>query len=125
MRDNSIIRRCRIHERMLCLLFILALSFFANSQTNYSPLYTSANFVKTVDLTKPVGTVGASAGTTPTGGVTYSIPIYTPPGTNGLQPSISITYNSQSGPGIVGYGWNIAGLSVICTRSSSCKPQHT
>jgi YD repeat-containing protein len=115
MRINSILRCCRIHERVVCLLsvFAFSFSFSSRSQTNYSPLYTSANFVKTVDLTKPVGTVGASAGTTPTGGVTYSIPIYTPPGSNGLQPAISVTYNSQSGAGIVGYGWSIAGLSVI------------
>jgi RHS repeat-associated protein len=79
----------------------------------YSPLYTSSTFTKTIDLTKPVGTVPGAAGTTPTGGVTYSIPIYAPPGTNGVQPAISISYNSQAGPGVVGFGWNIGGLSVI------------
>lgn len=80
---------------------------------NYTPLYNSSNFIKTIDLSKPVGTIGGGSSTTASGGVTYSVPIYTPPGTNGLQPSISIAYNSQGGNGIVGYGWNIGGLSAI------------
>jgi RHS repeat-associated protein len=84
-----------------------------SAQTNYSPLYTSSNFEKTIDLTRPVGTVAGAAGTTPSGGVSYTIPIYTPPGTNGMQPSVSIVYNSQGSSGVVGFGWSIAGLSVI------------
>lgn len=79
----------------------------------YTPLYNSSNFIKTIDLSKPVGTVSGGAGTTASGGITYSIPIYTPPGTNGVQPSVSITYSSQSGNGNVGFGWNIGGLSAI------------
>lgn len=86
---------------------------FTKAQTIYSPLYTSANFTKTIDLNRPVGTISGSAGTNGSGGVTYSIPIYTPPGTNGIQPSIAIAYNSQGGSGIAGYGWFISGLSVI------------
>mgnify|MGYP002397572914 CR=1 FL=1 len=86
---------------------------YAPAQTNYSPLYTSSNFVKSIDLNRPVGITAGEAGTTPTGGVTYNIPIYTPPGTNGLQPSIAVSYNTQGGPGIAGFGWSISGLSVI------------
>lgn len=92
---------------LLCLLK-------SNAQnTVYTPLYTSGNFVKTIDFSKPVGEIAGSVSTTPSGGVTYSIPIFTCPGTNGTQPSISLTYNSQAGSGIAGYGWNIAGLSAI------------
>ena len=79
----------------------------------YTPLFTSATFTKTIDLTKPVGTVAGTASATSSGGVAYTIPIYAPPGTNGMQPSVSVTYNSQAGPGIAGLGWNIAGLSAI------------
>ncbi|MFN8290805.1 MAG: FG-GAP-like repeat-containing protein [Chitinophagaceae bacterium] len=95
------------------LIFFSLISVSSFSQTNYSALYTSANFVKTIDLSRPVGVVAGEPGTTASGGVTYSIPIYTPPGTNGVEPSVNITYNSQGGPGIVGYGWSIGGLSVI------------
>jgi len=76
-------------------------------------LYNSATFVKTIDLTKPVGEIAGTETVTGSGGVAYTIPIYTPPGTNGLQPSISIAYNSQGGAGIAGFGWNISGLSAI------------
>ena len=79
----------------------------------YTPLYTSSSFTKTIDLTKPVGIVAGSAGTTPSGGVSYSIPIYAPPGTNGMRPSVGINYNSQGSSDAAGWGWNISGLSVI------------
>jgi RHS repeat-associated protein len=42
------------------------------------------------------------------GSATYTYPIEIPEGTNGLKPSISITYNSQTlelRPGILGAGW--------------------
>lgn len=60
-----------------------------------------------------VGALGGSFDISPLGGATYSIPIEVPKGVNGMQPNISIVYNSQAGNGMVGYGTNIAGLSCI------------
>jgi RHS repeat-associated protein len=55
------------------------------------------------------------------GNANYSIPIITPPGINGVEPSISLNYNSQSGiSGRAARGWDISGLSVI-TRIPSTK----
>lgn len=47
------------------------------------------------------------------GAATYTIPIAVPSGINGIVPQISLTYNSQSGNGMAGYGWNIGGISTI------------
>ncbi|MBO9563069.1 MAG: VCBS repeat-containing protein [Niastella sp.] len=79
----------------------------------YTPLFTNGSFTKTIDLSRPVGTIAGSTNTTPSGAVTYSMPVYTPPGTNGFQPTVGITYNSQGGDGPMGWGWNITGLSSI------------
>ena len=62
--------------------------------------------------TAPVGATPGSFDIS-NGAATYTIPIVGPPGTNGLAPALSLTYNSQRGNGLVGIGWGIGGLSVI------------
>jgi len=69
-----------------------------------------------------LGATGRTPGSfavSPAGAATYSMPIWAPPGPNGLQPNISLNYNSQSRAGIVGVGWNLGGLSSIyrCNRT--------
>ena len=66
-----------------------------------------------LDKNKSVGTTTGSFDVNLTGAATYQVPIFTPPGTAGMQPSIALTYNSQGGIGIMGKGWNISGLSSI------------
>ncbi|OIQ18101.1 MAG: hypothetical protein BM557_07750 [Flavobacterium sp. MedPE-SWcel] len=48
-----------------------------------------------------------------TGDAVYNVPISTPPGVNGVKVDVSLAYNSSSGDGIAGYGWNISGVSSI------------
>ncbi len=65
------------------------------------------------DTSKPLGKINGSVDVSATGGAVYSIPIAVSPGTKGIQPNISLTYNSQAGVGVMGKGWNISGLSAI------------
>ena len=66
----------------------------------------------------PVGSPAMAFNITPTGGSTFIIPIDAPKGLPEMEPSISITYNSQSGNGIAGWGCSLSGISVI-TRVGS------
>ncbi len=60
-----------------------------------------------------VGSVPGQFVVSGTGAATYAVPIECPAGVNGMKPNISLTYSSQSGNGIAGWGWNVAGVSMI------------
>ena len=64
-------------------------------------------------------TVPGKASVDPNGGAGYSIPISVPPGTAGLAPTLSFQYNNQSGNGLLGIGWSLAGLPAVgrCPRT--------
>jgi RHS repeat-associated protein len=75
------------------------------------------------DLTPHDPDTGAIAGEASTdgGAAMYSIPITLPPGRNGVQPELALSYSSRSGSGIAGLGWSLSGLSSIhrCPKTAA------
>lgn len=59
-----------------------------------------------------VGGIPLQEGVSPSGARTYSIPITTAPDAK-LSPQLSISYNSQAGESLAGYGWDLSGISRI------------
>ena len=62
------------------------------------------------------GVVGALPGELTVGDLgaaIYSIPILMPRGLGMMTPDLAVKYNSQAGNGLLGWGWNLSGLSAI------------
>ena len=49
-----------------------------------------------------VGTLQGNLEVDMSGAATYVVPIYVPPGTNGMQPNVSLVYSSMAGAGVMG-----------------------
>ena len=95
-------------------LVLTLMSIFSSKATNtYVPSSVA------IDKTKAVGEIPIQLGVSPTGAVTYSVPIEIYPGVHGMQPQLAIAYNSMAGNGLLGMGWNISGLSSISRASKN------
>ncbi len=71
------------------------------------------------DASSLVGFTSGALNIDMSGASTYSIPVFTPKGTGGLSPQLSLNYNSNGGNDVAGQGWNISGTSAIsrCLRN--------
>jgi RHS repeat-associated protein len=76
-------------------------------------LLLSANTIAITNSITEVGSIPGQFNVGASGAASYTIPIDCPAGINGIQPSMSLNYSSNSGNGTVGIGWSVAGLSSI------------
>lgn len=86
---------------------------FGNEETSANKSLTSSTARGSAGGGTVNGSIVADLSVSSTGGVNYSVPINVPPGLNGIQPEISLDFDSQSGNGLAGWGWNVSGISVI------------
>src|SRR5690606_9631651 len=109
------------HRNSFCMYKLLSILSIAvcfaqtvKAQIAYESLHDQSSFnTQQFNTNLEVGATPGAASVSLTGAATYTIPIWCPPGTNGMTPKISLVYNSQAGNGLMGMGWNISGLSAI------------
>ena len=104
-------RQTTAYSKKLTLSFVMVIvcSFSLKAQFRTDPhLPDTLRQFQTV-----VGAIGGSGGVGGLGGATYTIPIRVPEGLGGLQPSVAVAYNSQGGNGLLGWCWDLQGVSSI------------
>ena len=67
-----------------------------------------------------VGTIGGSIDVGMLGAAIYYIPIQLPDGLGGMKPQVSVCYNNQSRNGLLGWAWDLGGISAI-TRTGGTR----
>lgn len=58
------------------------------------------------------GKINDEINVSPTGQLSYEIPIPALPGTGGMKPNLSVCYNSSTKNGLAGYGFDLTGYPL-------------
>ena len=74
--------------------------------------------VRAIDPGKSVGQIPFDEGVTPSGGKTVTIPILTATVASSA-PRVALSYNSQTGNSMAGFGWNVSGVPVISVSNKT------
>lgn len=100
--------------RYLSFSLLLVVSRLCGQNVVYIPSVSeSVMNAKTINTSLAVGVIAGSASVSSIGAAMYNIPLALPPATNGFGPSLALVYNSNSGDGPLGLGWNLTGSSAI------------
>ncbi|GAB0155672.1 hypothetical protein CHRYSEOSP005_09340 [Chryseobacterium sp. Alg-005] len=105
--------------------FLFVISILKSQQVVQVPLqYDVSGYSENASAQKTVAdpltpSINAEMNVSESGALTYTLPIEIFDGVNDFQPNIALTYNSQSGVGMAGWGWNIVGLSMITKGGKS------
>ncbi|MEM1177284.1 MAG: RHS repeat-associated core domain-containing protein [Acidobacteriota bacterium] len=76
----------------------------------------STAFAESVELVS--GAIRGTFGVNHDGAAVYSVPIEVPPGTGGMEPRLTLVYESGAPDGPLGVGWRLEGLEQI----ERCRP---
>ncbi len=84
------------------------------NNTNQTVAYSQATgFTQQYSQGDYVGSLAGSHNVSPSGELSYSMPIVMAPATGGLQPQLSFEYKTNGGNGHLGKGWSLGGLRSI------------
>ncbi|NVJ60924.1 MAG: hypothetical protein HWE27_11070 [Gammaproteobacteria bacterium] len=102
----------KVQQRFILSILIglgFSLNLFANPKAGFEVLE-PASLVGSTEANFRVDEFGQAA---------INVPIFTPAGTAGVAPQVSLNYNSGAGNGVAGLGWSIQGASAItrCPRT--------
>jgi RHS repeat-associated protein len=68
---------------------------------------------ETAQAPTSAGRTAAQFSVTPTGGASYNIPLWNPPGARDIEPHLALHYLSGGPDGLMGPGWSVTGLSAV------------
>tara|TARA_B110000046_G_scaffold86197_1_gene94277 strand:+ start:1681 stop:7917 length:6237 start_codon:yes stop_codon:yes gene_type:complete len=95
------------------ILFTKQKTTLVNSSASTTAANTTQSTTANRTTTSTAGSTLGEFSVSLSGAATYSIPFSVPPGIKNVVPTIGLSYSSQAGNGLVGWGWNISGLSTI------------
>lgn len=104
------VNRKRTHGKLIIGIIVLFFNY-SNLRAQFRTELPQPDMSIGIDTV--VGAIAGSGGAGGLGGAAYSIPIQVPEGLCGMQPSLAIAYNSQGGNGLLGWCWDLQGISSI------------